>query len=79
MNEGRNKENSLQQRTNIISMTGWRGGRLRPKKKKKKKFNCIISLLSGVTFDTLNAACSFIIRKEENSRLCMKIPRSETR
>lgn len=34
MKEGRKKGNSLQQKTNIISVTGWRGGRLRPKKKK---------------------------------------------
>ena len=41
MKEERNKENSLQQKTNIIPMTGWRGGRLRPKKIK----NTIASFL----------------------------------
>lgn len=34
--EGRKKGNSLQQKTNIISVTGWRGGRLSQKKKKKQ-------------------------------------------
>ena len=47
--EGRNKENSLQQRTNIISMTGWRGGRLRPKKKKNSRASFLCFQVSHLT------------------------------